>query len=176
MEPLLAKLTEIVTCDICQSIFTAPRTLECLHTFCSDCLQRHIGMLGLGGECFCPTCRRPFYCTTPSDVEKFPSNFFVNSVLGVIEESTPKDDGSGISCSNCSKVRTETGVCFDCGSFMCSDCLIAHVKKRHKVKLTKYLDSDDCEILRLKSQSSSPQLHDNLCKVIFFYSSPAQCL
>lgn len=170
MEPLLKKVEEIVTCAICQSTFTEPRTLKCSHTFCSHCLEQHILVLGRDGKCFCPSCRLEF--RTPSNLEDLKSNFFVNSLLEVVDTSTPKDDGSGISCSNCSKEQTETGVCFDCGLFMCSDCLKAHGLLRnvafegHKVKLTKELDSEDYEILRLKRQSSSPQLNDNLCKVI----------
>lgn len=172
MEPLFDRVAAIVTCAICQSTFKEPRTLKCLHTFCHHCLQQHISILGQNGKFLCPSCRREF--RTDSNLEELKSNFFVNSLLAVVDASTPEDDGSGISCSNCSKVRTETGVCFDCGLFMCSDCLKAHGLLRnvafegHKVKLTKDLDSEDYEILRLKRQSSSPQLHDNLCKVIFF--------
>ena len=168
METLLERVEAIVTCTICKSPFKRPKTLPCLHTFCLHCLERHI----LHGQSHCPVCRQGF--TRPSNLDYLASDFVINSLLEVLYTSTPKDDGSGISCSNCSKVRTETGFCFDCGLFMCHDCLKAHELLKdvafqgHKVKLTKYLDSEDYEILRLKSQSSSPQLHDNLCKVIFF--------
>ncbi|XP_078657963.1 uncharacterized protein LOC144903560 [Branchiostoma floridae x Branchiostoma belcheri] len=50
---------EELTCSICLELFTRPKVLPCIHTFCQDCLSHHAA----GAETFqCPICRLVVGC------------------------------------------------------------------------------------------------------------------
>ena len=36
---LQVKLEEQLTCSVCLDLYTNPRTLPCLHSFCQQCLE-----------------------------------------------------------------------------------------------------------------------------------------
>ncbi|XP_046580451.1 tripartite motif-containing protein 2-like [Haliotis rubra] len=53
-----------LTCSICYRPFTEPKTLQCLHTFCHECLQHHINHGNHIRGIPCPVCR---HVTVPQD-------------------------------------------------------------------------------------------------------------
>ena len=58
------------TCPICEEIFTQPKTIPCLHTFCEQCIRATIeASERLGNELRCPVCRAEL----PRDVETIPT-------------------------------------------------------------------------------------------------------
>ena len=50
------KLDELLKCPVCLDTFREPRTLCCLHTFCTECLEGCKRLLRLDIEC--PVCKR----------------------------------------------------------------------------------------------------------------------
>ena len=53
---------EALTCTICQSTYTDPHILSCLHSFCKSCLSKHISATKVRGsygsnKIKCPLCR-----------------------------------------------------------------------------------------------------------------------
>jgi len=50
------KLDELLKCPVCLDTFREPRTLCCLHTFCTDCLEGCRRLLRR--EIECPVCKR----------------------------------------------------------------------------------------------------------------------
>ena len=51
-----------LTCTICQSTYTDPHILSCLHSFCKSCLSKHISVTKVRGSygsntIKCPLCR-----------------------------------------------------------------------------------------------------------------------
>ncbi|XP_071102142.1 tripartite motif-containing protein 2-like [Haliotis cracherodii] len=53
-----------LTCSICYRPFAEPKTLQCLHTFCQECLQHHINHGNHIRGIPCPVCR---HVTVPQD-------------------------------------------------------------------------------------------------------------
>ena len=51
---LTADIAEELRCVICLEKFTSPKVLNCLHTFCLECLNKWVN----SGTINCPTCRR----------------------------------------------------------------------------------------------------------------------
>ena len=54
MNPLLKSLKKQVTCSICLDTYTEPKTISCLHTFCCECLERHVRVSQRQGKFRCP--------------------------------------------------------------------------------------------------------------------------
>ena len=163
MESLLKNLKEHITCSICLDTFTEPKTIACLHTFCCECLKRHALTTQQEGKFRCPECQGQV--GVPERFDQLPTGFLQNSLLGLLAVQQ-SGDGSEISCGNCRKKSVETSFCFDCGTFMCLDCVNAHELLRnvafhgHKVRRTKHFQADDYEALLKRQSFCSQQYHE----------------
>ena len=54
---LFYNLREEVSCSVCSDIFTDPKHLSCLHSFCLKCLVRWYETRGGGEAIKCPKCQ-----------------------------------------------------------------------------------------------------------------------
>ena len=163
MESVLKNLEKHVTCSICLDTFTKPKTIECLHTFCFECLKTHALKTQQQGRFRCPECQAQI--TVPQRFDKLPTGFLQNSLLGLLEVRKG-GDGSEISCGNCRKKSAETSFCFECGKFMCPDCVNAHELLRnvafegHKVRSIKHFKAEDYEALLKRQSFCSQKYHE----------------
>ena len=163
MESLLKNLKEHITCSICLDTFTEPKTITCLHTFCCECLKRHALTTQQEGKFRCPECQGEV--GVPERFDQLPTGFLQNSLLGLLAVQQ-SGEGSEISCGNCRKKSVETSFCFDCGTFMCLDCVNAHELLRNvafhgpQVRRTKHFQADDYEALLKRQSFCSQQYHE----------------
>ena len=163
MESLLKNLKEHVTCSICLDTFTEPKTITCLHTFCCECLKRHVLKTQRQGQFSCPECQAQV--GVPENFDKLTTGFLQNSLLSVLAVQQ-SSDGSEISCGNCRKKSAETSFCFNCGRFMCPDCVNAHEVLRnlafdgHKLRPIKHFQAEDYEALLKRQAFCSQEYHE----------------
>src|SRR6218665_1657632 len=76
------QLREITECPICLNVFTDPRVLPCIHTFCLECLKRisETAQKGPEDKLPCPLCRKEFII--PADgINGVPKNFFLENLF-----------------------------------------------------------------------------------------------
>ena len=123
--------SDFLTCGLCQRIYTAPKALPCLHTFCRKCVmshvEKHVITAGDGTKCvFCPTCRQ--ICDIPQNgVDGFQDNHLLHNLLDIIQtESTQNCDV----CRDDGKRTAATYVCIKCEDFLCGECSKSHKKTR----------------------------------------------
>ena len=76
---IIKKLNDLVTCLICFSKFTNPKTLECQHTFCSFCLKDSVN----GGKIVCPICHHD---NDLKIVRSYKQNELVDALSGLKDE------------------------------------------------------------------------------------------
>ena len=163
MESLFKNLKEHVTCSICLDTFTEPKTITCLHTFCCECLKRHALATQQEGKFRCPECQAQV--GVPERFDQLPTGFLQNSLLGLLAVQQ-SGDGSEISCGSCRKKSAETSFCFNCGKFLCPDCVNAHELLRnvafdgHKVRAIKHFQAEDYEALLKRQSFCSQQYHE----------------
>ena len=48
------KIRKLLECPLCNEQFKVPKTLPCLHSFCADCLNKHI--VKIRPDFYCPSC------------------------------------------------------------------------------------------------------------------------
>lgn len=132
------------TCPICADIFTNPKGLPCLHSFCRECLRVYITKQqeakGRKYEFTCPVCR---HNVVPPDVKKpaeswvdqFPSNHQIISLMDIM---LPKKNDKP--CKLCQKrdiTMKAINVCRACQEEYCADCskfhLLLKATKNHKL-------------------------------------------
>ena len=177
MESLLKNLKQHLTCSICRDIYSDPKTISCLHTFCCECLSNH-AKASLGeGKFRCPECQFQIDLPEEDSFKSLPSSFFHNSLLSLLAVR-PNDDGINITCSQCRKTNSQMCYCFDCGRFMCPDCYNAHEMLKasfegHKVTPVKEFKAEDYEALLKRQPFCSQQFHEKEITRFFCFSCQA---
>ncbi|XP_069786722.1 E3 ubiquitin-protein ligase TRIM65-like isoform X4 [Narcine bancroftii] len=104
-------IQEELCCSICQSLFRCPVTIQCGHSFCSDCLRVYWGPQS---SCSCPICRHHFP-TAPTLTK--------NVTLSRICELLARGKDGGSAPSHCPSHGS--GLEFFCwqeGVLVCSQC------------------------------------------------------
>ena len=124
------KSFDLYTCKVCleNMLDKNPRSLLCLHTFCTDCLKKVMK----GGAILCPTCRKS--TTVPDkDINNLVVNFMLQEVKAHLDEV---HSSKALFCQLC---LSESAVlkCQECIELLCEDCSLKHSKvktfKDHKL-------------------------------------------
>ena len=138
------ELEDITTCCICTEVFTDPKGLPCMHTFCMKCIQE-TGLKtnkGPGDDMPCPICRQQFKIP-PVGFSGLPKNIFIERLIGLRETSVPDSPAVAKAlCSACLEENQEQdskGIpaadtyCVECKHKLCEGCSSDH----RKFKLTR---------------------------------------
>ena len=165
MESFLRNLTKQVTCSICLDAFNNPKIISCFHTFCCECLEKHVRRNHKQGKFRCPECQAEIDLPEGNRFDRLPTSFFHNSLLNLLAVRQ-SGDGTNITCGNCKKRSSNVHYCFDCVRFLCSDrCLTAHEIMRdafegHKVMPVKDFQAQDYETLLKRQSFCSKKNHE----------------
>ncbi|XP_078662036.1 uncharacterized protein LOC144906021 [Branchiostoma floridae x Branchiostoma belcheri] len=111
---------KFLTCAVCEEIYTDPRVLPCLHTFCAKCLEKW----RKGETQFtCPTCRDQVRLKE-AGVKGLPPYFFMNSLLDF--RALHNSEEAHTKCQMCKSDNKVEGRCADCSLLLCNNCITAH--------------------------------------------------
>jgi len=151
IKTLLDNLHEEVSCSVCKTIFTDPKTLPCLHSFCLHCLEGILRTSGRHDVIACPECRRESEVPGSGNLPDLPTNFRINSLLDVL--AIKQCSITGVKCGNCDNRSAQSCYCFQCCVFWCDDCITGHniirANKEHRVlALTDFKDEDFENVLK----------------------------
>src|SRR6218665_3982489 len=159
-------------CCLCLQIFTDPRVLPCLHTFCFKCLE-NMGATTPNDWLLCPVCGSNF--SVPEEgLKGLQKNIFAEKSPDVRTTPTPADNPS---CDACSKVNLGDIIaaekyCINCEDKLCLKCCTEHENgKDHLIvdlscqKETK--PEEDKEGCRCRvHQEEIPKLFCTFCKKV----------
>ena len=123
--PGLLKLEEQLTCPVCLDLYTNPKTLPCLHSFCEACIERF--PQDKEGETYylsCPTCRHRTELPGGGG-GTFPVAFTLNNLKEIYSLMKKVSDPQQVTCDNCTTANA-TGYCQDCSKFLCQKCIDIH--------------------------------------------------
>ncbi|XP_067680171.1 tripartite motif-containing protein 2-like isoform X1 [Haliotis asinina] len=161
---------EFLTCKICLEGFKSPKCLDCLHTFCEQCIDNHVM-----SECTykkysdyreftCPLCRKRTQLPI-GGVKKLPDNFLVSNLGETISRQRPSKFPF---CDICKLVnrkhREATSKCLDCNKLLCKQCVDLH----KETKVTKSHSLFDVEI------EKDIECKEHKDEVVRFYCEPCE--
>ena len=144
---LFYNLREEVSCSVCSDIFTDPKHLSCLHSFCLKCLQQWYETCGGGEAIKCPKCQTFSRVPPNGELKDLPTSFYLNGLIDVLAIKECKK--TQVKCGNCDKKRSEVSYCFQCCIFYCDQCVAAHNilrrNREHRVLAIKDFQDKDFE-------------------------------
>jgi len=136
---VVKELYDMTECSICTEVFTDPRVLPCIHTFCLKCLMNYGKDRQPGDDVPCPVCRREF--TIPDDgLSGMQKNFFMEKLLSARKLSAGEEAGH-IVCDVCSSdegrlseatspAKPAEKHCLQCQQNYCDQCSWGHTKMK----------------------------------------------
>ena len=125
------QIEEEITCSICGDLFTDPKTIPCLHTFCKQCIEKSIeSNKKMASIVCCPLCRTPL---AQDDISSVPTNFTINRLVEIFGKR--KEAGKSLApkemkCSNCEEGLPAITWCVECENSLCKHCNYAHQKMK----------------------------------------------
>ena len=159
---LLRDLREEVSCPVCTNIYTDPKQLQCLHSFCLQCLKQWHRTSHGGDTIRCPKCQALNKVPESGDMKDLPTSFYLNGLIDVLAIKECKN--SQVPCGNCNKKSSETFYCFQCCTFFCQECVIGHnimrSNKDHRVLALKDFQERDFEDVMKRPMYCSKQRHE----------------
>ncbi|XP_038062724.1 tripartite motif-containing protein 3-like [Patiria miniata] len=115
-------------CSICQERYQQPKILECLHSFCEQCLLKYCSKKHKeAAEIPCPVCRQETKLPEVG-VQGLKTNFHL---IGLVEELELQEKlvcsgDTKLLCETCDDGNEATHRCLDCSLNICSRCYSSH--------------------------------------------------
>eukprot|EP00918_Siedleckia_nematoides_P083579 GHVU01183232.1.p1 GENE.GHVU01183232.1~~GHVU01183232.1.p1 ORF type:complete len:320 (+),score=35.95 GHVU01183232.1:24-962(+) len=122
------EIDELLACTICLERCKQPKSLPCLHSLCTQCLQQLIEKAGRARNINCPSCRTEVPIP-PGGAESFPDAFLLKTIGETIDRFKTLGLDDKPKCSSCLKKGKQTRattLCTDCIKIMCQECLSYH--------------------------------------------------
>ena len=161
----LHNVREELFCPVCWEIFTDPRHLPCLHSFCLECLKRwhRTNQSTTNGQISCPNCKILSSVPESGDLKDLPISFYQNGLIDVL--AIKECNKTQVTCGNCGEKSSEPSYCFECCIFYCEDCVTAHKKmrssKNHRAPALKEFNDKDYEDILKRPAFCPKQRHQN---------------
>ena len=169
IKTLLHNLREEVSCPVCTNIYTDPKHLPCLHTFCLQCLKQWHRTSHGRDTIRCPKCQAVSRVPESGDLKDLPTSFYLNGLIDVL--AIKECESSQVRCGNCDKKSSESSYCFQCCVFWCEECVIGHniirSNKDHRVLALKDFKDKDYEDV-MKRPVFCPKEDHNKKELEFF--------
>ena len=169
IKTLFHNLREEVSCPVCTNIYTDPKQLPCLHSFCLHCLNQWHRTSHGRDTIRCPKCQALSRVPESGDLKDLPTSFYLNSLIDVLAIRECKT--SQVKCGNCDKSSSESSYCFHCCAFYCQECVLGHnimkSYKDHRVLALKEFQDKDYEDL-MKRPALCPKEDHNKEELKYF--------
>jgi len=150
------QMNSSLVCSLCMNRLTAPKLLNCLHSFCRQCLN-----VRATGECGdmnvfsidCPKCKQE--TIVPNGIDSLEDDYVMQNILDMIaiEEMI-------LDCTSCKTDEKAVARCADCASFLCSNCVSAHQYMRCFENHCVVKFQDIIRKFKKMNESSMPMMND----------------
>ncbi|XP_078668871.1 E3 ubiquitin-protein ligase TRIM71-like [Branchiostoma floridae x Branchiostoma belcheri] len=118
---------DFLTCQICLETFRRPKILDCVHSFCEECLKEYVKPGET--EVKCPTCQRGTALKQDGGVSGLKDNFFILNLVETIgARKKVQHSVDRVPCDSCGGTEEAVVVsrCLTCNDFLCESCVASH--------------------------------------------------
>ena len=115
---------KLLTCSICGNLFTDPKTIPCLHTFCERCLEGSVSESS--DSVSCPLCRQLLNdsidsIAIDSNIQRLQEVFVQQQTHGLLSVGDVV-----CACGKCEQSHPSITWCVDCQTSLCESCSEEH--------------------------------------------------
>ena len=160
----IKKFEQQLTCPVCLDIYTNPKILPCLHSFCQHCLEG-LPVNPQGNKYYikCPTCRTSTELPEPTGPAAFPVAFHINNLKEVY--SLMKQEKA----MNCSKHDDPLRIfCETCEEVICGYCTVADHRNHNYTPIKDSYDKHHKELET--SLSPVKKMMDDIINVLIAFN------
>jgi len=134
------ELDDMTECCICTEVFTDPRVLPCIHTFCFKCLLNCGRGRQPGDRMPCPLCREKF--TIPNDglagiKKNFEKQTLIHARIKQKHQKAQRSSDTQMTMCKQHKDKQIEAFCRDCKITVCVKCVITSHKTHDWVDIEK---------------------------------------
>lgn len=146
----LQKLSQDLTCTLCDKHYEDPRVLPCAHLYCFGCLAN----MNTDGTITCPNCKA--VVQDCNDLKQLPQAVFIKHLRLHYSHLAKLEGEEDVPCEMCLDPEEKAvAYCRECENFICSNCLSCHCKMKgkfqdHQTYLLEELRRQDGEVSFLK--------------------------
>ena len=160
------KIRQEVTCVICHELFTDPKSMPCLHTYCKKCLMEALAKRPHDPDLprdrpaiNCPLCRAEV-ALCDEGIEALPTNFSAARIVEAVQLQDKLEKNKKPLCDSC-KESDSIVSCYDCGRyFLCEGC----VKIHKNIPATKKHDLMELKDISIPTTSFTSVTNSPLCQ------------
>ena len=115
------------TCGACSELYSDPRMLQCLHSFCSKCLKKILEEQGSGTSLKCPTCQK-MASLPEGGIDSLPRDLRKDHEAVVAQYENKLQGEEEVNCDRCIETSNGPAVsfCVNCCDFLCKVCSKDH--------------------------------------------------
>ncbi|XP_038066259.1 E3 ubiquitin-protein ligase TRIM56-like [Patiria miniata] len=124
------KIGAHLECSICTDKYKQPKVLNCLHSFCEECLVKYREGTHRGApQIPCPVCRQETVLPQ-SGIQGLKTNFHLVSLIEEFElqKKVACSGDSKLLCETCDEDNEASYHCLDCGLNICTTCRKTHLR------------------------------------------------
>src|SRR6218665_1771843 len=123
------EMADVTECCICTDVFTKPKILPCIHTFCLRCLEKYGTEKKTGDQMTCQICRSEFF-VPDGGFCNLPNNFFIDKMVEIRKLSEPSTiEALCGTCPDEDRMKAKM-FCLQCEQNLCERCCVAHSKMK----------------------------------------------
>ena len=165
-------------CQYCSNVFNNPKILNCLHSFCKECITKLLQQDEEMTRIVCPTCNE----SNPlpeGGVSSLPSNIRLREKAEEDKMKQKVTTNVPVPCNSCDDDDAGSSIayCNDCKDFLCEECWKAHQKfkvtKSHSSFLLKETSTNKNNT-RMSSSDNDPKCFDHMLP-LKYYCHGTQC-
>ncbi|XP_038055129.1 E3 ubiquitin-protein ligase TRIM56-like [Patiria miniata] len=168
-------------CPICRCRYTDPKILDCLHTFCLNCLDKLVsGEQQQQNKISCPLCRQ-LTDIPDAGLQSLQNCFFLKSLVDEFSKQELLLGHTSVqipTCQQCDEGLEAVARCQDCDENICRKCQEAHGRwkrtKNHQVvtveSLMNHTGGPLIEVRKTDSQAPKCRTHPDY-RVCFYCST-----
>ena len=155
------QIEEEITCSICGDLFTDPKTIPCLHTFCKQCIEKSIeSNKKMASIVCCPLCRTSL---ARDDISSVPTNFTINRLVEIFGKRKGAGKSLQMKCGNCENKSPAITWCVQCETSLCQHCNDVHKMwkdfKSHKTVAVEEFVKNPTFVLSTSEKPESCKTH-----------------
>lgn len=110
----------LLKCSVCKKFLKEPKLLACLHSACSDCINKE--RVALKGQVTCPLCDHITIILATHTLDDLPTPFHISDLIE--EHHVESSEAKRNVCSECGR-RSPSQHCTICG-LICTGCVESH--------------------------------------------------